>query len=288
MGRAPPADAPDPEAHRRTVLPSYHRVLGIPLLEGRFLSAGDRIENDPVIVVSESMARKYWPDGSAVGSRIGRDRREWEVVSVVGDVLHEDVGSDPMPTFYVPLDVADVRNDMTLVVRSERPTDQVADELRNAVWSLDDRVPVVDIATLRGLVTRSTTPERFRTLLVATFAVLAKILCAVGIFGVVARAVATRVGELGVRIALGARAPSLMRHVLSRETPPLVVGLLLGAVAAVATGGALSRFLFAISPRDPVALTAAILVLGVVGLTAILGGCRRVFAVDPVDVIRSE
>lgn len=288
VGRAPPPDAPDPEAHRRTVLPSYHRVLGIPLLEGRLLATEDRLYDAPVIVVSESMANRYWPDGSAVGSRIQRDGREWEIVGVVGDVLHADLASDPLPTFYVPLSVAEVRSDMTLVVRSQLPLDRIAEGMREAVWSLDEDVPVVDIATASGLVARSTLPERFRTLLVTTFAVLATALCAVGLFGVVARTVTAGLAELGVRVALGARAPSLIRHVLGRETPPLAIGLVVGAGGAAVAGGMLSRFLFGISPRDPLAMSAAVLVLGFVGLAAILGACRRVLTVDPVEVIRAE
>lgn len=288
VGGDPPADAPDPEAHRRTVLPSYHRVMEVPLLEGRYLEPSDRVSEAPVVVVSESMAKRYWPDGSALGSRIRRDRGDWEIVGVVADVLHDDLTSDPLPTFYVPLDVAEERNEMTLVVRSTLPAGQVAAQIRDAVWAADDRLPVADVTTASRLVARSTTDDRFRTLLMTAFALLATALCAVGLFGVVTRAVAARVSELGVRIALGAHSGRLLAHVVSREVPPLAAGLAVGALAALAAGGALSGVLFEVSPRDSVALLGAVGLLAIVGLSAILVAARRALSVDPVKAIRSE
>jgi predicted permease len=283
-----PGGGPGPEAHRRTVLPDYHRVMRIPLLEGRYLEPSDRIEDSPVILVSESMANRYWPGGSALGRRILRDRREFQIVGVVADVLHADLAADPLPTFYVPLDVAEERREMYLLVRSELATPLLAEAVRAAVWEIDPSLPVEGMATASTLIARSATDERFRTLLISAFALLATGLCAIGLFGVVARAVSARTSELGVRVALGARASTLMAGIVSREVPALAVGVGAGIVGALALGRVLSAFLFEISPRDPFSLGASVAVLVAVGLVAILAAARRALAVDPVDAIRTE
>jgi hypothetical protein len=262
--------------------------MGIPLLEGRHLRPDDRDEGAPVVLVSESMARRYWPDGSALGRRIARDRREWEIVGVVADVLQADLSADALPTFYVPLDVAEVRNEMDLVLRSELPPPQVADAIRAAVWSIDPSLPVEDVTTASALVSRSATDERFRTVLLGAFAVLATLLSSVGLFAVVARTVSARTPELGVRVALGARRRTLVAHVVRRELPALVLGIATGAVGSLAAGQLLSAFLFDVSPRDPVSLGGAMAGLVAVGLVAILAAARRALAVDPVEAIRAE
>ncbi|MEJ2206753.1 MAG: ADOP family duplicated permease [Gemmatimonadota bacterium] len=288
VDRDPPLGAPDPEALRRTILPDYHSVMRIPLVEGRYLEPSDRTEDAPVVVVSESMARRYWPDGSAVGSRIERDRREWEIVGIVADVLHADPSADALPTFYVPLDVAEARSTMTLVVRSGLPAGNVADQIRTTVWEVDPGLPVEDVATADALVARSTTEERFRTLLVTAFALIATLMCAVGLFGVVARGVSARTSELGIRVALGAGTSTLLGHVLAREIPPLVAGVVLGVAGSFAAGTLLAGFLFEVGPRDPASLGLGVAVLTGAALVAILAAARRALGLDPLRAIRAE
>ncbi len=122
VGREVPDEEKQPEAKRRTVLPNYHRALSIPLRSGRYLEDSDRMFDAPVVLISESLARRYWPQGDALGKRISRDRREFEIVGVVGDVLDHDLSVAAQPTFYVPFDVAENRHRMTVAValRGER------------------------------------------------------------------------------------------------------------------------------------------------------------------------
>ena len=191
-------------------------------------------------------------------------------------------------TFYVPFDVAESRNDMTLVVRSELPTDQVAPLIRRTVWAVDADLPVEDITTASALVANSTRDERFRSVLLVAFALAATILCATGLFGVTTRIVTFRRRELGIRLALGARPRELVRRVALEESGALLVGLFAGGVGAALVGSTLASFLFGVSPRDPLSFGVAVAVLVVTCGVATWLAAWRGTLLDPVDAIRAE
>jgi hypothetical protein len=241
-----------------------------------------------VIVVSESLAARYWPDGNVLGRRVTRDRRNWEIVGVVGDVRHEHLATAPKPTFYVPFEVAESRHDMTLVVASALPTHEIAGLLRATVAAVDSDVPVEDIATAESLIARSTRAERFRSVLLAAFALTATVLSAVGLFGVTTRLVTARRRELGIRVALGAHRARLVRGLVVAEGRFLAVGILLGLAGAVLAGRALTAFLFGVAPSDPLSIGGGAGVLLITGLAACWRAARRGTAADPVEAIRAE
>ena len=287
VGREVPDAEKQPEALRRTVLPGYHQALGIPLREGRHLDPSDRILEAPVVVISESLADRYWPDGDAVGNRLSRDRREWDIVGVVADVLHSDLGIAAQPTFYVPFDVAESRHRMTVVIRSTLD-EGIGDLVRQTVWAVDRDVPVEDVTAASTLVARSTQDERFRSLLLTLFAVAATLLCAMGLFAVTTRIVTARRRELGIRLALGAQRGQLVRRVALEESGALGIGLLLGTLGAFAAGASLEGFLFGVTAQDPVSFVGAALVLTLTGAAATLLAARRGARLDPTEAIRME
>lgn len=288
VGREPGEGEKSPEANRRIVLPGYHRLLEIPLLAGRHLRASDRTYEVPVIVISRSMADTYWPEGDALGARIRRDNRDFEIVGIVGDVLHQALTGEAQATFYVPLDVAEVRNAMTLVVRSALPTEETTARIREAVSTLDADVPLEQVATLPSLLAQSTRPQRFRSMLMTAFALAATILASLGLFGSTARLAAARRTELGIRLALGARRSGLLGLVVLRETPVLLVGLCLGLAGASVAAFQVRSFLFEVSPDDPATWGAATLGLLAVGLASTTWAARRVLELDPVETMRAE
>ena len=266
----------------------YHQTIGVPLLAGRHLAETDRVENEPVAVVSRAMAERYWPDGSAVGSRIFRDRREWEIVGIVSDVLDADLAQEPRSTLYVPFDVAENRHALTLVMRTSRTLGDAAELLRQAVWEIDDDVPVENIATAAALVARSTQAERFRSLLLAVFAVVATLLSSVGLFGVTSRVVTGMRRELGIRLALGARRASLVHRVVADQGSTIAAGVAGGIIGSFAASGIVSRFLFGVPPWDPVSFAGAVAVLSISLLAATLLAARKAVLLDPVEAIRTE
>jgi putative ABC transport system permease protein len=287
VGRESPDNEQGPEALRRTVLPNYHETLGIPLREGRYLQATDRTFQAPVAVISESLARRFWPNGGAVGSRIERDRREFEIVGIVGDVLHSDLSMPAQPTFYVPFDVAESRHRMTVVVRSGLG-DDTGGVLRRGVWAIDEDVPVEGVASATMMVARSTQDERFRSLIIAIFAAAATLLCATGLFAVTSRIVTARRRELGIRLALGARKGQLVRRVALEEAGALVAGLMLRVIGTYLAGGLLESFMFGVTTRDPAAIGTAVLILGATGTAATLLTVRRGARLDPAETMRVE
>lgn len=300
-GREVGPDAQKPEAVRRAVLPGYFRILRVPVLAGRGFSEADRIDAPRVATVSRAMAERFWPDASPIGGAIVWDEVRWQVVGVVGDIRHEELEAEAKPAFYVPLLQMPEPRGVSMLVRASgdpagvsaaglddgRPRG-LAGRLREAVWEADPALPVDEIDSLETMVGRATAGGRFRTLLVAAFGLTALVLAALGAFGVAARSVATRVHELGIRLAIGADGRRLVREVLARELPALAGGLAVGLVAALAAAGLLRRFLFGVEARDPLTYAAAAALLATVGLAATWLAARRATQVEPVRALRVE
>ena len=288
VGREVPDSEKQPEANRRTVIPGFHELMGIPLLRGRHLTSADRVEASPVVVVSQALAERHWPDGDALGARIYRDRREFEVVGIVGDVLHREMDGETQATFYVPLDVAENRSALALVVRSSLPAEATSTRIREAVRAVDPEVPVENVATLSALLDLSTREERFRALLLAAFAAAATTLAGLGLFGSTARLAGARRRELGIRLALGARRGALLTRVALGEAPVLVGGLAMGLIAAWGATSQVAAYLFEVSRVDPTTWISAGAGLLAVAAAATLWAAGGALRVDPVETMRVE
>src|SRR6266852_4693833 len=288
-GRPVPAGAQPPDEENRTVTPGWFEALDIPLLRGRTPQETDAADKAPVVVVNDSFARKYWPAGDALGQRLrlAGDPRWWAVAGVVGDVREFGLDADVRPTMYFPLDQLPT-NTLTLVVRSKAPAREVLRGAQHVLSAIDPRLPAYQMRSLSEALSASLAQRRFALKLLHGFAALALMLAGLGLYGVLAYAVSQRTREIGVRMALGAR-PAQALALVARESAAVVgAGLLLGSAGALASARFFAGLLFGVGPTDPLALLAAVLVLGAVSLAATLVPARRAALVDPAVALRAE
>ncbi len=279
-----------PTAGDRKVTPGYVRAMAIPLLQGRALTEADREGAPEVALVNQTMAREFWPGESPVGKRFKPVwwRDKWlTVVGVVGDVKHDGLASEARPEIYRPF-VQEPTSAMTLVVHTTSSPRALATNLRAAVAAVDPEVPISDIRTADQLISASVAIPRFTMLLLAGFAAVALLLGAVGIYGVISYAVSRRTQEIGVRMALGARAGDVLGMVVRQGVGVALIGTVIGLVAAFAATRVLASLLFGVSTTDPLIFAAVPLLLVGVALLASYLPARRAARVDPMIALRAE
>jgi putative ABC transport system permease protein len=281
------------ELRHKEVVPDYFGAIGLPLLEGRsFLSTDDQ-RAPRVVVINAALAREFFPGEDAVGRRISFQRPDaanhtWRtVIGVVADEKQDGLDEPVRPEVYVS-HRQDPQDDMTIVVRAAVPPESLVPDVRRAVRSLDPQVPVYGVRTMEQVLADVTARERFTTVLLGSFAALALLLAAVGIYGVVAYAVSSRTPEIGLRMALGAQRRDVVRMVLGEGLRLVGTGLALGLGLAVLTGRAVASLLFETAPTDPLTLTVVALFLMLVALTATVLPARRASRIDPVTALRAE
>jgi predicted permease len=285
----------DPSVERpiveyRVVTSGFFETLRIPLLQGRRIEDADRAGAPAVVVVNESFVRGYFPTGDALGRRIRlvSPQTEWTtIVGVVGDVREFGLDRTAPPVMYFPADQQPVEG-MTYVVRSAAPFSEVSRRVSTVLESVDAGVPIFELRPYESLLSASVADRRFSLVLVATFAFLALVLAAVGLYGVVAYSVRQRTKEIGVRMAIGADATRIARLVASESVRMVGIGLAVGLLGALATARLLSGFLYGVRPADPPAMLAAALVLAVATVLATLLPVRRATRVDPVIALAAE
>jgi putative ABC transport system permease protein len=276
-----------------SVSTDYFRVMGIPLEAGRVFDRRDAAASPRVTIVSRALARAYFPSQDPLGQRLrfgfppGGPGAEREIVGVVGDVRAMGLGQDPGPMMYVPY-AQEPFWGANLVVKSALRPEGVAAAIREEVRRLDKDLPVTDVAAMPEVLRDSIAQPRFRTLLLALFGAMALALAATGIYGVVSYSVAQRTSEIGVRLALGASRPAILRLVL-RETLMLTLsGLAVGVPCALTASRLLSRQLFEIPPGDPLTLGATCCVLAAVALLSAFVPARRAMRVEAMVALRHE
>jgi len=286
-GRPVPQGEKKPEAHRRNVLPGYHEMLGISLIAGRTFTPADRQNASQVVIVSQSLADRFWPGERALGRFIVRDNQRREIVGIVSDVLHSDLTGTHQSTFYVPF-YQEPPNRFWLIVRASMPMDALIPTMRRTVAAVAPGVAVGRVNALGRLLEDSTAPARFRATLVAIFGACSLLLAAVGIFGVTARMVSARQREMGIRIALGARNEELTRSIVVTEAKPVALGVLIGLGIAAFTVRALDPFLFGVSFYDVPTFLGTALLLGAIGIAASYVPARFTAKANPLEVLRAE
>ena len=274
-----------PVANLRFISPGYFRTLHIPLRGGRDFEPSDR--NRLAAIVSQSLARKLWPNADPVGRKLMDIGKVHEVVGVVGDARSTSLDQNPVDMLYIPL-WQRPQNSSSILVRTAMDPKSIAAALRAVVWSVDGDVPVPQERTLQQIMSQSVARRRFQMMLVLLFAIAALALAAFGTYGVVSYAVARRRAEIGIRLALGAGQGSVLRLVLRQGMTPVFAGLAAGALAAVAIGSYLSSLLFEVSPHDPAAFAIAATVLVAVSALACWIPARRAAGVNPLEAIRYE
>jgi len=282
---------PEPEggarqASDRGVLPNYLETMGIPLRAGRGITDADGLDAPKVAVISESMARRFWPGESPLGARLDFGDT-LTVVGIVGDVRHEALDAELLPTVYIPLPQAD-GSGLSFVVRTRGDSEALLDQLRQPIWSVDADAPISRVATVASLMAVSARDERFRTLLMMVFGVCAAFLAGAGVYGVTARGVTRRAREMGIRMALGARGGNLVRMILLRDLAGGVVGIALGLLGAYATSRLLAGYLFGVEGWDPPTYGAVATGALLLSLAASLIPARRASSITPMEVLREE
>jgi putative ABC transport system permease protein len=274
--------------HYQAITPDYLRTMGVPVRRGRPFTEADRDGAPEVVLVSESMARQFWPGQDPIGKRIGYPwPSEWlTVVGVVGDVRQNDLRASAGTTVYRPfLQAPDAS--MTIVVRTTADAPSLAPVLRATVAEVDRDVPVSDVRTMATVLAASVARPRFAMLLLAAFAAVAMLLGVVGIYGVISYAVAQRTHELGVRITLGAQRGDIIRMILRDGSWLAAVGIALGLLAAFWLTRFLRSLLFGVTVADPVTYIGVALLLAAVALLATYIPARRATRVDPMVALRA-
>jgi predicted permease len=271
----------------------YFRTLGIPLRRGRLFDDRDTMDAPHVALISESLAREKWPNMNPLGRTIefgnmDGDLRFLTVVGVVGDVREDSLETRPRPTIYVNYrQRPQAMWRFTLVLRTEAEPAAVFSAARQIVRDLDPNVPP-SFSTFTEIFSASLKTRRFNLTLLGVFAATALLLAMAGIYGVMAYSVARRTHEIGVRMALGAGAPAVLRLVLSQGMVTTVVGITMGLAGSFVLTRAMQSLLFGLSATDPVTLAAVALLLGFVALLACYVPARRASKVDPIVALRYE
>jgi predicted permease len=265
--------------------PGYFDAMGIPLLEGRGLLESDGEDGaEPVAVINESMARRFWPGGSPLGAGIGEGSGLRRIVGVVGDVRERHLTEEPLPMVYRHL--SSRPGDFSIVARTAGAPENLVPLMREAVWAADPGIPVTQETTMQVLVAESARAERFRTFLVTGFGCMATVLALVGVFGVTARSVAHRNREMGIRRALGAQNGGLIRMMALGTLRAGGLGIGIGLLGSVGATRLLTAFFFGTRAWDGGTYAGAALLLGSLCVGAAALAARRATRVDPMQVLR--
>jgi predicted permease len=274
-----------PTVDYNQVTPGYFHVLGIPLASGRDFTSADDEKAAAVAIVSEAAVARYWPDSDPVGKRLRLGARWMQVVGVARDIRHRSILEPPAPIVYVPL-AQNMATVVGLFTRTRHGIMAIAPELAREMRAIDPNVAPYEVLTMREQIDRSTYPQRMAVTLVGLFGALALGLAAIGLYGVVAFAVSQSTRELGLRLALGASPSQLLTFVVSWGLRLTAVGLLLGVALAAGTTRLLGDLLYKVSPRDPFAFGAALMLMVVTTLVACLLPAFRAARIDAMRALR--
>jgi putative ABC transport system permease protein len=289
-----PRDAADmPDAQNRQATPGWFAAMGIPLVRGRLIEGSDNDKAQRVVVVSEAFVKQFFPNGDAIGKRIrlGKLTSEFPwatIVGVVGDVRGFALDEPPLPTMYWP--VAQIRQtpSLAIVMRTEGDPAALATTVRQAIAEVDRAQPIYDMQPLDQLVAKSLDQRRFTLTLMLLFGVIALVLSAIGIYGVMAFAVTQRTQEIGIRMALGASAMDVLKMVVGSGMFLAAIGVVVGLIGAFALTRLMASLLFGVSPTDLMTFGFVTAGLLMVALLACYIPARRATKVDPLVALRYE
>jgi putative ABC transport system permease protein len=287
-GQPVPPAGRGPVAWYNSVSPNYFSTMEMGVVKGRVFTDHDDEKSPRVVIISETMARRYWPGQEPLGQRIGSGPDNWrEIVGVVKDVKHFGLDADTPPSMYFPFRQTPTRG-MTLVVRTVGSPLGVVPALRRDIWTADRNLAITQVLTMNELVSSSITQQRFIVLLLGCFAALALVLAAVGIYGVMSYSVTQRTHEIGIRVALGARNTNVLALVLKSGMMLAAIGAAIGVLGALALTRLMSTLLFGVTPKDAPTFIGLSLGLLAVALIACYLPARRATKVDPLVALRYE
>src|SRR6266852_5486566 len=282
-----PAPEEDMRLNYETVGPQYFQTMRIPLVHGRDFDERDGERAQRVVVINETMARRYWPKGGALGQRLKLTGDWLEIVGIAKDVKNRSLSEAPQPFLYLPL-LQDYRSNMILVARTTIDPEKMFQPVRAEVAALDPKIPIFGVKTFEEHIGISFFLQRMAATLLSIFGLLALSLAAIGLYGVMAYSVSQRTRELGIRVSVGAERRDIFKLILGQGLAISVVGLLAGLVAALAVTRLTARLLYGISATDPVTFIVIALLLLCVTLLACYFPARRATKVDPMIALRVE
>jgi predicted permease len=305
-GYAPPKGADMNLATVSQVMGNFFPAMGISLIRGRFFTESDRHGTQLVLIVNHKLADHFWPGQDPIGKRlrIGTQEMQTPWLTVVGEVADVKLTSPDDPSkeqYYIPVDqaeddagsLASPATDLNgnggfIVLRSSFPAEQMENALRSSVRSIDPQLPLTQVQTMEQAVSQSEAPRRFNTILIGSFAFAAVLLAVLGIYSVISFSVASRVQEMAIRMALGSQRAAIVRLVLRSGTKLAVIGCVLGLGGAAAASQLMRSLLFDVSPFDPLALSAAAIVVLLLAIAASALPALRAASTDPVRALRGE
>ncbi len=285
-GHEPPPDRESFPMDANTVSAGYFETLRIPL-EGRGFTTADGADASRVIIINRTMADRFWPAGDALGQRVLLGGEEAEIVGIAADGKYHRLVEDPIAFMYLPFE-QDYQSKMVVHARAVGPTAPLPTLMRRDLARLDGNVPLHAVVALDRAMRVSLLPNRLAAIAIGALGVLGLLLAAVGLYGVLAFVVSQRTREIGVRVALGARAVDIMRLVFGQAGALVLAGLGIGLILAFGTTRLLGALLVNVSPLDPLTFVVVSMLLGAVGLLAGYGPARRAIRVDPTITMRSE
>jgi predicted permease len=290
-GKSTPGEQ-GPDVEYRVVTGNYFATMGIPLRAGRIFDDHDEGQPDSIVVVNQTLARRFWPGDTPVGKRIklgpSPDKQPWiTIIGVVGDIHHFGLDADPRPEIYRPYTQNPLSSPI-LAIRTAGDPAALAETLAARVRALSPQVPAYNVSTLQELVDRSTVQRRFVMWMLTVFSLAALLLAGVGIYGTMSQAVAQRRQEIGLRMALGASPSATVRMVLRQGLILAGWGILLGTLLAAGFTRLMGKMLFEVRPLDPPAFAAAAAVLTAFAFVACYIPARRATRVDPLETLRTD
>jgi putative ABC transport system permease protein len=287
-GRSGPDALMSPASGTLIVSPGYFDALRIPLLRGRVFTLNDDAPEAPaVLMINQAAARRYFPGTDPVGQTVTFSDMTFTVIGVVGNVRNEGLASAPEPAVYFPYGIAP-RRSTQLFIRTTGDPGTVATAVRQAIHAVEPLQPIAEVRTLESAMSETVAQPRFFTLLLTIFGSVAVFLAALGLYGVVAYSVTRRTTEIGIRMALGARARDVVRMVVRNSVWPTAAGILAGAFAALLLGRLMASMLFEVRPADPATFGAAALLLAVVAVVASWLPARRAARIEPTQALRAN
>jgi predicted permease len=281
-----PGTAPD--VFPRIVDQNYLQTMRIPLVAGRYFNSGDITTSEKSIVINQTMAHRMWPGSDAVGQTVMNRSQELKVVGIVRDVRHAALESNAGPEMYINIRQSDDWAAVELVVRSARPWESLAPEIRATMHAFDPTLATTEVVTLEQVVGRTVAPRRLVTELLGLFSSLGLVLAMLGLYGVIAYSVSQRTREIGVRMALGAQRRDVLSLIMSQGALLTAVGIAIGLLGSLAVSRLLRSFLFGIGPVDPITFTTIPILFMSVALVACWLPARRASRLDPITALRYE